>query len=172
MAASSKGGEGGTEAHRSLDRRASPAQGLDGELWRRGGAVVADRSMRRSSGLQFPRAGALVGCGPREAVSEVKKPTAGLNRGENLTYRRWVSGENQENGAVQGLRRWPTWLLDPRRAAAVTCGDGSVVGRPDHASAVRQFRLWERGGEAGVWGWLRMEARVTGCGAPFIEQLR
>ena len=103
--------------------------------------MVADRSMRRSSGLQFPRAGALVGCGPREAVSEVKKPSAELNCGKNLTHRRWVSGENQEDGAVQGLRRWPAWLLDPRRATAATCGDGSVVGRPDHASVVRRFRL-------------------------------
>ena len=84
--------------------------------------------MRRSSGLQFPRAGALVGCGPREAVSEVKKPTAGLNCGKNLTHRRWVSGENQEDGAVQGLRRWPAWLLDPRRATAATCGDENVMG--------------------------------------------
>ena len=125
MAASSKGGEGGTEAHRSLDRRTSPAQGLGGELWRLGGAVVADRSMRRSSGLQFPRAGALIGCGPREAVSEVKRPAAGLNRGENSTHRRWVSGENQEDGAVQGwMRRSRAWrgLLDeggaPERVTA------------------------------------------------------
>ena len=142
--------------------------------------MVADRSMRRSSGLQFPRAGALVGCGPREAVSEVKKPTVRLNCGKNLTHRRWVSGEIQEDGAVQGLRRWPTWLLDPRRATAATCGDGSAVERPDHASVVRRFWLWERGGESGVWGWQRMEdgmrgrargvfkggGRASACGTP------
>ena len=150
-----------TEARSGRERGAGE---VDGVKRRRVGAGFGERSMRRSSGLQFPRAGALVGCGPREAVSEVKKPAVGLNRVENFTHRRWVSGENQEDGVVQGLRRWPTWLLDPRRAAAATCGDENEMGAPDRASAVRRFRLWERGGESGFWGWLRMQARVTGCG--------
>ena len=34
-----------------LDRRASPAQGLDGELWRRGGAVLAEDLLQGVSRL-------------------------------------------------------------------------------------------------------------------------
>ena len=93
-----------TEARSSRERGAGE---VDGVKRRRVGAGFGEGSMRRSSGLQFPRAGALVGCGPREAVREVKKPTTVLNCGKNLTHRRWVSGEIQEDGAVQGLRRWP-----------------------------------------------------------------
>ena len=111
-----------TEAQNGRERGAGE---VDGVKRRRVGAGFGEGSMRRSSGLQFPRAGALVGCGPREAVSEVKRPAAGLNRGENSTHRRWVSGENQEDGAVQGwMRRSRAWrgLLDeggaPERVTA------------------------------------------------------
>ena len=80
-------------------------------------------------GLQLPRASARVCCGPREAVWEVKKPTVVLNCGKNLTHRRWVFGEIREDGAVQWLKRWSAWLLNPRRSTAATCGDGSAVER-------------------------------------------
>ena len=47
--------EAGQRLTKGLDRRASPAQGLDGGLWRRGGAVLADWSLRWSSGSLDPR---------------------------------------------------------------------------------------------------------------------
>jgi hypothetical protein len=87
-----------TEARSSRERGAGE---VDGVKRRRVGAGFGEGSMRRSSGLQFPRAGALVGCGPREAVSEVKRPAAGLNRGENSTHRRWVSGEKSGRAGVE-----------------------------------------------------------------------
>ena len=80
-------------------------------------------------GLQLSRASARVCCGPREAVREAKKPMVVLNCGKNLTHQRMVFGEIREDGAVQGLKRWPAWLLNPRRSTATTCGDGSAVER-------------------------------------------